>query len=51
MNYMAAESGFYISLMVGNRRQWLTSSTVLHLTHMVTLTDLLIPATQHSARC
>ena len=34
-----------------NPPQLLTSSTVLHLTHMVTLTDLLIPATQHSARC
>ena len=31
--------------------QWLTSSMVLHLTHMVTLTDLLIPAPQHRARC
>ena len=30
---------------------WLTSSTVLHSTHMVTLTDLLIPAPQHRARC
>ena len=31
--------------------QWLTSSAVLHLTHMVTLTDLFTPAPQHRARC
>ena len=30
---------------------WLTSSAVLHLTHMVTLTDLFTPAPQHRARC
>ena len=36
---------------VGLTSQWLTSSMVLHLTHMVTLTDLFIPAPQHSARC
>ena len=45
------DQSIYTHMILSIHIQWLTSSTVLHSTHMVTLTDLFTPAPQHRARC